>query len=94
MENTGVNRWFRRRARKGCREAAVPKDLTGAKFNKSYEILAIETENQAMADFLFTLGCYEGQRVHVLSSLGDNYVIHIKDARYSIDQALARAIRI
>ena len=39
-----------------------------------------------------SLGCYEGETVTVLSVLGGNYVISIKDARYSIDKGLAEAI--
>ena len=47
-----------------------------------------------MRDFLFTLGCFEGEKVTVISVLADNYIIHVKDARYSIDKELARAILI
>ncbi|OPL08530.1 MAG: iron transporter FeoA [delta proteobacterium ML8_F1] len=77
-----------------AREAERPLNLTRARYNQPYEIQSIETLDSAMTDFLFTLGCYEGQEVTVLSSLGENYVIHVKDARYSIDRALAQAIRI
>ncbi len=47
-----------------------------------------------MKDFLFTLGCYEGEEITVISILSDNYIIHVKGARYSIDKELARAILI
>ena len=47
-----------------------------------------------MKEFLFTLGCYEGEKAMVISVLADNYIIHVKDARYSIDRDLAKAILI
>ena len=45
-------------------------------------------------NFLFTLGCYEGESVTIVSVLAEIYVISVKDARYSIDKDLAEAILI
>jgi Fe2+ transport system protein FeoA len=47
-----------------------------------------------MEKFLFSLGCYEGEIVTLVSILGDTYVIKIKDGRYSIDKQLATAISV
>lgn len=69
-------------------------NLTHAAINHTYVIEGIETNDQSMKDFLFTLGCFEGEKVTLISVLSDNYVIHVKDARYSIDSRLAKAIRI
>ncbi len=66
--------------------------LLSAEFNKEYKIKKIATDDEEMKDFLFTLGCYEGEFVTVISKLSGNYVIVIKDARYSIDKQLAQAI--
>ena len=66
--------------------------LADAKVNKEYIIKSIDTYNCEMKDFLFTLGCYEGEKITVISILADNYVISVKDARYSIDKNLARCI--
>lgn len=68
------------------------KNLAEAKTNVEYTIKSIETDDEEMKSFLFTLGCYEGQKVTVISVLAENYVISVKDARYSIDTELAQAI--
>lgn len=67
-------------------------DLTSAKIDVTYEIKAIRTEDMEMKNFLFSLGCFEGENITVISVLADNYIINIKDARYSIDTNLAKAI--
>ncbi len=61
--------------------------------NQTYVIREVES-NDNMRDFLFTLGCYSGEQVTIISKLASNYIINIKDARYSIDEGLARAIMI
>lgn len=68
--------------------------LATAKINVQYEIQAIHTSNKEIQDFLFTLGCYEGEVITLISILGDQYVIVLKDARYSIDKSLAACILI
>jgi Fe2+ transport system protein FeoA len=67
-------------------------NLTQAAINVPYIIKAVETPDLNMKDFLFTLGCFEGEKVTVISVLAENYVINVKDARYSIDEDLAKAI--
>jgi Fe2+ transport system protein FeoA len=67
-------------------------DLTKAQLNRAYTISEIKTPDEELKNFLFTLGCYEGENVTVLSILAENYVISVKDARYSIDKNLAKAI--
>jgi len=67
-------------------------NLSEAAINVPYVIKEVNTTDQNMKDFLFTLGCYEGETVTVISVLADNYVISVKDARYSIDKDLARTI--
>jgi ferrous iron transport protein A len=68
------------------------KNLSEAKVDVEYIIKRVETDDEEMKSFLFTLGCYEGEKVTVISILAENYVISIKDARYSIDSELAQAI--
>jgi ferrous iron transport protein A len=75
---------------KQCKEGRF--NLTDADTNLPYTIKEINTDDQAVKDFLFTLGCYEGEMVTVISALAQNFVIHVKGARYSIDEDLARAI--
>lgn len=66
--------------------------LTKGKVNTTYIIEAIKTNQEDMRDFLFTLGCYPGEEVTIISKLACNYIINIKDARYSIDESLANSI--
>lgn len=70
------------------------RNLTHGERNHPYVIQGIDTEDKGMKDFLFTLGCFEGERVTVISQLAENYIINVKDARYSIDAELAKAIKV
>jgi len=66
--------------------------LAQARINTEYIIKNIKANDEELKNFLFTLGCYEGESVTVISVLAENYVITVKDARYSIDKDLAEAI--
>jgi Fe2+ transport system protein FeoA len=61
--------------------------------NQTYVIREVEAKD-SMRDFLFTLGCYSGEKVTIISKLASNFIINVKDARYSIDEGLARVIMI
>lgn len=92
MENAMVGKIIMRavKSRKGHVHKAS--NLSEAQVNKEYVIKEVKTDDEELKKFLFTLGCYEGETVTVLSVLGENYVISVKDARYSIDKNLAEAI--
>lgn len=66
--------------------------LIHANYNKPYVIKKIQTNQEDLKNFLFTLGCYEGEKITLISVLSDTFTIVIKDARYSIDRELAEAI--
>jgi Fe2+ transport system protein FeoA len=68
--------------------------LNTADKNIAYNIDSINTREEGMMEFLFTLGCFPGELITVLSHVSSNYVINIKNARYSIDDSLARAIEV
>lgn len=78
------------RRTKGCCSEVI--SLAKAQTNREYIIKEVKTNDEELKNFLFTLGCYEGEIVTVLSVLSDTYVISVKDARYSIDKDLAEAI--
>jgi len=92
MELALANIFFNRKAKNS--KAVKQHNLTHAEVNRPYVIRGIDTDDRSVKDFLFTLGCYEGEKVTVISVLADNYIIHVKDARYSIDRDLAKAILI
>lgn len=54
----------------------------------------IDTNDEEMKDFLFSLGCYSGEKITVVSRRNGGFVVSIKDARYNIDNQLAEAIKI
>lgn len=68
--------------------------LSRGKINTPYTVNSVNTDHEDIRDFLFTLGCYPGEKVTIISKLASNYIITIKDARYSIDEDLAKAIMI
>ncbi len=69
-------------------------DLNDAELGKEYAITAIDTGgDDEMESFLFSLGCYSGERITVVDKKR-NLVVSIKDARYNIDSELGSAIHI
>ena len=67
-------------------------NLFEAEMNKEYLIKDVVSGDKEIVSFLFTLGCFKGQAVTVISVLSETYVLAIKDARYSIDADLAKAV--
>ncbi len=57
-----------------------------------YIIRSILTDDEEMDAFLFSLGCYVGEPITVVSRKKNNCVVSIKDARYTFDKQLAQAI--
>ena len=57
-----------------------------------YVIQHIETDDEELDAFLFSLGCYSGETITVVSHLKGGCTVSIKDARYNIDDLLAEAI--
>ena len=66
--------------------------LTTAAEGREYIIQSIETDDEDLNAFLFSLGCYSGEPVTVVSRRRGSCVLSIKDGRYSIDEQLAKAI--
>ena len=69
-------------------------NLTQAEEGKEYIIQNIITEDEELDAFLFSLGCYSGEPITVISHLKGGCVVSIKDGRYNIDKQLAAAILI
>ena len=67
-------------------------NLTEAQVGEEYIIKAIETDDEELNGFLFTLGCYSGEPITVISRKRGGCVVSIKDGRYNIDDQLAEAI--
>lgn len=63
-----------------------------AEEGKEYTIQRIETNDEELDAFLFSLGCYNGEPITVISQLKNGCIVSIKDGRYSIDNQLAEAM--
>jgi ferrous iron transport protein A len=59
---------------------------------KEYIISKIETDDEELDAFLFSLGCYSGEKITVVRRMKSGLIVAIKDARYNIDNQLAEAI--
>lgn len=67
-------------------------NLKSAQEGKEYIIRQIVTDDEELDAFLFSLGCYSGEPITVISHLKGGCVVSIKDGRYNIDNQLAQAI--
>ena len=68
--------------------------LIDAAEGKEYTIQQIDTDDQELNAFLFSLGCYAGEPITVVARRKGSCVVSIKDGRYNIDDHLAEAIKI
>ena len=66
--------------------------LLDAQAGKDYIISRINTEDAELDAFLFSLGCYSGEPITVISKRWGGCTVSIKDGRYNIDKQLAEAI--
>lgn len=67
-------------------------NLINAAEGQEYIIKAIETDDEELNSFLFSLGCYSGEPITVIAHRRGGCTISIKDGRYNIDKQLAAAI--
>ncbi len=66
--------------------------LWEAKEGEEYIIKTIEVDDEELNAFLFSLGCYSGESVTVVSRLRKSCTVSIKDSRYQFDKQLAQTI--
>ena len=66
--------------------------LKDATVGREYIISRIETDDEELDAFLFSLGCYSGEAITVVRHLKGGCIVAIKDGRYNIDNQLAQAI--
>ena len=67
-------------------------NLAEAQEGKEYIIQRIETDDEELDAFLFSLGCYSGEPITVIAFRKGGCTVSIKDGRYNIDRQLAEAI--
>lgn len=69
-------------------------NLTEANVREEYIVKDILTKDEELKGFLFSLGCYSGETITVISHVTGGCVVLIKNAKYNFDIGLARAISI
>lgn len=69
-------------------------NLMEAQDGKEYIIKKIVTDDEELDAFLFSLGCYAGEPITVISHMKGGCVVSIKDGRYNIDKELAEAVTV
>ena len=67
-------------------------NLNNAQEGIEYIIKDIVTDDEELNNFLFSLGCYSGETVTVISRKKSGCIVSIKDSRYNIDSRLAESI--
>lgn len=67
-------------------------NLLNTQEGKEYTVKRIETDDEELNSFLFSLGCYSGEPVTVVARRKGSCTVSVKDGRYSIDNQLAEAI--
>ena len=67
-------------------------NLTMVEEGREYIVKRVETNDEKLNSFLFSLGCYSGEPITVIRRRRSNCTVSIKDGRYSIDSRLAKAI--
>jgi ferrous iron transport protein A len=69
-------------------------NLRQAEEGRTYVIGQIQTDDEELNAFLFSLGCYSGEQITVIRHLKGGCVVAIRDGRYTIDRQLAEAITV
>ena len=67
-------------------------NLNNVQEGKEYIIQQINTNDDELNGFLFSLGCYSGEPITVVLRRRGSCIVSIKDGRYNIDNQLAAAI--
>ena len=69
-------------------------NLLDVTLGSEYIVDSINTDDEELDAFLFSLGCYAGEPITVISHINGGCIVSIKDGRYTIDNNLAEAILI
>lgn len=69
-------------------------NLNSANIGENYIVKDVQTEDEELKAFLFSLGCYSGEPITVISQMKGSCVVSIKNGRYNIDKGIAQAVMI
>ncbi|ABW20246.1 FeoA family protein [Alkaliphilus oremlandii] len=65
--------------------------LSKVEIGSTFNIRSVEGTDK-LKKFLFSLGCFEGEEITLISKLAGNYIVNIKDSRYALDEKMAQSI--
>jgi len=65
--------------------------LSKANVGGTFNIKQVDGKEK-IQKFLFTLGCFQGEEITLISKLAGNYIVNIKDSRYALDESMAKSI--
>ena len=68
--------------------------LSTASEMQEYTIDLVDVDDEELRSFLFSLGCYSGERITVIKQRKSGCIVVLKDSRYSIDSRLADSISV
>ncbi len=68
--------------------------LRNAEEGKEYIVKSISVEDEELESFLFSLGCYGGEAITVITQLPSGCIVAIKNGRYTVDKLLASSITV
>ncbi len=68
--------------------------LLDAEQGLEYTVEQINSDDEELIDFLFSLGCYSGEPITVIAHRKCGCVVSIKDGRYNIDNNLSALITV
>ena len=67
-------------------------NLREAQDGKTYIISDILTDDEELNSFLFSLGCYSGEKITLVRHIKGGCIVAIKNGKYTVDNQLAEAI--
>ena len=69
-------------------------NVNDANIGETYIVEDIQTDDEDLQAFLFSLGCYSGEPITVIACRKGGCTVSIKDGRYNIDKGIAAAVQI
>ena len=67
-------------------------NLWNSEVGKEYIVDRIETNDDELDAFLFSLGCFSGEPITVIARRVGGLTVSIKDGRYHVDKDLGQVI--
>ena len=88
----GSKRIPKKNIREFCGKPIIAYSIEAALVSGVFDTVMVSTDDEELNSFLFSLGCYSGEPITVISRRNGICIVSIKDARYSLDNGLAKVI--